>query len=270
MRLGIIAGSGHFPMELAKEAKRQGLFVVVLGLQGWADTQLSQQGDVYEEIAIGQLALLIERLKVHHVRQAVMAGKVTKEVLFQAASYFDAEMLKLIALARNTSVWTLLGLLAERLRQEDVEFLDASEFLRSQLCPLGVLTTRGPTDKETADIEVGLPVARSLASFDVGQTVVVKERVVVALEALEGTDATIERAASLAGKGLVVVKTASPNQDRRFDLPIIGRSTVELMRQVGVSCLAVEAGSSLLLEREEMILLANASNLCIVGISIDG
>ena len=267
-RIAIIAGAGRFPFYVAQEAKRQGTAVIVLGIQGWADPSLTGEVDAYEEIAVGQLGRLIERLKSHDVHQAIMAGKVTKEVLFDQRTTFDAEALGILGQTKDFSVASLLGVIAKRLARDGITLLDSSTFLQPNLCPRGVLTSRGPTDAEQEDIRVGLHAARTLAALDIGQTVVVKSGVVVAVEALEGTDAAIRRAHALASGGLVVVKTASPHQDRRFDLPIIGSETLATAREAGVSCLAVEAGTTLLLEREALLASANSGGICLIGVAV--
>lgn len=265
--VAIIAGAGRFPLYVAQEVKRQGGSVVVLGIKGWADASLASHVDVYEDIGMGQLGQLIERLKVHGVREAIMAGKVTKEVLFDQRTGFDAQALGLLRQVNDFSVTTLLGAVAKQLAEQGVTLLDSSTYLKGNLCPEGVLTSRGPTEVEVEDIRMGQQVARTMATLDVGQTVVVKGRVIVAVEALEGTDATIRRAHTLAGRGLVVVKVASPAQDRRFDLPIIGTETMATLVESGVSCLALEAQVTLLLEREALVARANAAGICIVGIT---
>lgn len=266
-RIAIIAGAGQFPFYVARAAKRQGLGLVAVGIQGWADPRLASQVDTYEELPIGQLGRLIERLKAHGVRQAIMAGKVTKEVLLDPRIPFDPEARQLLQQSPDSSVGAMLGAIGTRLAREGITLLDSSTFLRDDLCPAGVLTSRGPTALEEEDIAVGMRSARALAALDIGQTVVVKGRVVVAVEALEGTDAVIRRAHALAGEGLVVVKTASPGQDRRFDLPIIGTETVATLRDAGGSCLAVEAGTTLLLDRRTVLASADSARLCIVGVT---
>ena len=267
-RIAIIAGAGRFPFHVAQEARRQGLAVVAMGIQGWADPSLADQVDRYEELAVGQLGRLIERLKAHGVRQAILAGKVTKGVLLDQRTVFDEETREILRAANEFSVSTLLGAIGKRLASEGITLLDSSTFLEDGLCPIGVLTSRGPSAPEQDDISVGLRAARALASLDIGQTVIVKGRVVVAVEALEGTDAAIRRAHALAGQGLVVVKTASPNQDRRFDLPVVGTDTIATLREAGASCLAVEAQTTLLLDREALLVSANAASICLIGVAL--
>ena len=265
-RIAIIAGSGQFPFHVAREAKRQGRGVVAVGIQGWAEAALAEQVDAYEEIPIGQLGRLIRYLKSQGTHQAIMAGKVTKDALLQQPGVLDDELRAILQRARDTSVLSLLGAIGQRLASEGITLLDSSTFLRDDLCPPGVQTARPPTAVEQEDIAVGLQAARAVAALDIGQTVVVKARVVVAVEALEGTDAAIRRAHGLAGSGLVVVKTGSPTQDRRFDLPVIGTETVATLREAEVTCLAVEAGTTLLLDRRAVCAAADAAGLCLVGV----
>ena len=265
--IAIIAGAGRFPLYAAQEAKRQGLRVVIIGLKGWVDAPLARAGDAYEEIGVGQIGGLLSRLKTHGVTQAILAGKVTKRVLLDQAG-FDLEAAALIAKAKDRSVPALLEAIGGRLRQDGISLLDSSAFLTSQLCPAGVLTSRAPTRDEQQDIDAGMAAARAVAACDIGQTIVVKSRVVVAVEALEGTDAAIRRAHELAGGGLVVVKTGSPKQDRRLDLPVVGLDTLKTSAACGVTCLAMEAGITLLLEREAVIAAANAARLCVTGITL--
>lgn len=262
----IIAGAGAFPHHVAQEAKRQGLSVIVIGIQGWADSTLAQHADTYEEVAMGQLGHLITRLKAHQVRQVVMAGKVTKDVLFDSRLRFDAEALGLLGQLKEFSVNNLLGAIGERLAQDGITLLDSSTFLKHNLCPAGVLTRRQPTQAEQDDIRVGVGAARQLASLDIGQTVVVKRRVIVAVEALEGTDAAIRRAFQLAREELVVVKMASANQDMRFDLPVLGPQTLAVAAASGVQCLAVEAHRTLLLDRDSLIARADETHLSLIGV----
>lgn len=265
-RCAIIAGSGSFPFHVAREARRQGLMVVGIGLQGWVDPSLEGQVDVYEEVTIGQLGRLIDRLKTHQARQAVLAGKVTKDILFDSRVRFDAEALGILARARGFSVNALLGAMGERLAQEGITLLDSSTFLKDSLCPVGPLTQRSPTPQEWEDIRLGTEAARQMAALDIGQTVVVKHRVVVAVEALEGTDATLTRAGQVAGSELVVVKMASPTQDMRFDLPILGPQTIAVATAAGVRCLAVEAHRTLLLDKGALLAQADEAGLCLIGI----
>ncbi|MBI4597328.1 MAG: UDP-2,3-diacylglucosamine diphosphatase LpxI [Candidatus Omnitrophica bacterium] len=265
--IGIIAGAGQFPIHVAEEAKRQGAAVVGIGIEGWVDPAFASHVEAYEELPIGQLKRLIERLKAHQVRHVIMAGKVTKEVLVKAKDRFDAEALAIIIRAGgNMSANALLGAVGKRLAREGMTLMDSSALLSDSLCPVGVLTKRRPTADEERDIRLGAEAARAMAALDVGQTVVVKSGVIVAVEALEGTDAAILRAHGLAGAGCVVVKTGSKKQDRRFDLPVIGPMTIATLREASAACLAVEARTTLMLDRAAIVQAATEAGLCLVGL----
>ena len=264
--IAIIAGAGLFPRIAAQAIRKQGNRVVIIGLKGWVDAAVASQADAYEEVAVGEISRLLKALKAHQVSQAILAGKVTKKVLLDPAVAFDFEAVKLLAQAKDRSVPALLHAISQRLAAEGIALLDPCAFLKDSLCPLGVLTARQPTQKEDEDVRAGLAVAAALASLDVGQTVIVKERVVVAVEALEGTDAAIRRAYELAGAGLVVVKTTAPGHDRRLDLPVVGVDTVAALKACGVTCLAVEADMALLLDRHAVVSEANAAKICLMGI----
>jgi len=266
-RIALIAGAGRFPLYVAQAARRQGMGVVALGIRGWADPALSAHVDAYEELAVGALGEFIDRLKFHGVRRAIMAGKVTKDVWLTQRATFDAELAALVSHAPEASVTSLLGAIGQRLAREGITLLDSSTFLKADLCPAGVIGGRPPTEREQRDIRLGAAAARAMAALDIGQTVVVKDGVIIAVEALEGTDAAIRRAQALAGQGLVVVKMAAPAQDRRFDLPVVGIDTLTTLREAGVSCLAVEAGTTLLLDRDAVIASANASHICLLGVT---
>ncbi len=266
-RVAVIAGAGTFPLQVIREAKRQGCWVLGVGLSGWVDAPLRDAADAYEEVPVGAVGRLLEQLRTHQVRQAVMAGKVTKRVLLDPRAAFDAEALAILGRVTDRSVNTVLGAIGERLGQDGVTLLDSATFLRAQLCPAGLVTSRAPTAAEQADIQTGAEAARQLAALDIGQTAIVKHGIVVAVEALEGTDAAIRRAHDLAGGGLVVVKCASPTQDRRFDLPVIGPGTIAALQEAEVTCLAVDAGMTLLLDRQALVARANAAGLCLVGLT---
>ncbi|MBI4341542.1 MAG: UDP-2,3-diacylglucosamine diphosphatase LpxI [Candidatus Omnitrophica bacterium] len=266
--IAIIAGAGRFPLYAAEAAKRQGRRVIVIGLKGWVNAPLQACADAYEEVAVGHVGALIQRLKAHGVVQAVLAGKVTKQVLLDGASAFDLEAVALLATAKDRSAPALIGAIGQRLAREGITLLDSSTFLEAFLCPAGVLTKRAPSRQEQRDMELGCAVARALAAFDVGQTVVVKSGVVVAVEALEGTDAAIRRAHALAGEELVVVKTGAPKQDRRLDLPVVGPETLSTLAACGVCSLAMEAGVTLLLDREAVVASADAAQICLVGLAL--
>lgn len=264
--VALIAGAGQFPVLVAQEARRQGHTVIGFGIEGWADPAFARAVHRFEPLHVGALGVLLQKLHAHGARHVMMAGKVTKEVLFRSPASLDAEMKALLGGLPEPSVNAILGAVTARLAKEGITVIDSSAFLASSLCPAGVLTRRQPGAAEQQDIQCGVRMARAVAELDIGQTVVIKQRVVVAVEALEGTDAAIRRACQLAGTGLVVVKVASPRQDMRFDVPVLGSATLAVLSECGVGCMAVEAGKTLLLERPQLIIQADAAGLCLVGV----
>ncbi len=264
--LAVIAGSGRFPFLVAEEAKRRGHTVYVFGIKRWADPSLAEIADTYEELEVGALDTLLDRLREKSIREAIMAGKVTKQALVDSSTSFDARTQGLLGRLKNASVKAILGQIGRVFAKEGVKLLDSSSFLKHLLCPKGVLTAEHPSETQQADIRFGMQVARTVASLDIGQTVVVKKRVVIAVEALEGTDAAIRRAHELAGDGLVVVKLASPSQDMRFDIPVLGREGLAVFKEAGVACVAVQANKTLLLDRDALVAEANEVRMCLVGV----
>lgn len=266
--VALIAGAGRFPAQVAQSAKRHGARVLILGIKGWADPALAAVADSYQEIELGQIGAVLRTLAAHRVRQAIMAGKVTKDVLLDSRTAFDAEALAILAAAPDRSVPAVLGGIAARLAKDGVTLMDSSTFLQDDLCPPGVLTARQPSPGEQEDIRIGVEAARALATVDIGQTVLVKARVIVAVEALEGTDAAIRRAHQLAGDGLTLIKTGARQQDRRFDLPVIGADTLAVCAASGVACIAVESGATVLLDRAALVRDANARRLTVIGVPL--
>jgi DUF1009 family protein len=268
-RIGVIAGAGRFPLHVAERARRRGLAVFAVGLRGWVDPALATHVEGFAELSVGQLGELIRWFASRGVRQAIMAGKVAKAALLEPPEAFDAVARRVLAQARERSAPAILGAVGECLAEAGIRLLDSSTFLADELCPAGVVSARGPTASELEDVRIGWAAARAIAGLDIGQTVVVKARLIVAVEAMEGTDAAIRRAHALAGEGLVVVKAASPRQDRRFDLPVVGLETIATLADVKASCLGVEAGSCLLLDRDALVAAADARGLCLIGVEPD-
>ncbi len=265
--LGLIAGSGQFPLWVAKAAKAQGYTVHAVGLTSWADVQLEQAVDSCVWLRLGELRKLIETLHTQQITTATVAGKVTKEALLHGLAGLDSEALRLLAtIGGDLRVNRLLGAVAERLASEGITLVDATQFLHGWLPAQGTLTTREPTSAEWDDIWLGQSVAKALASFDIGQTVVLKRGVVLAVEASEATDEAIRRGGDYSDGGLVVVKMARPQQDMRFDVPVVGPETLQALLSARATCLAVEAKKTLLLERETLMTQANQAHLAIVAL----
>ncbi len=253
-------------MHVAQAARAQGHWLCAIALNDHADPSLAQYVDAIEWLEVGQLTQLLHVCRRHALTQAVMAGQVTKGALLNPRIVFDPEALKLLSRTRDMSVNNLLGAVAERLKTEGIELLDSSTFLADWLPAAGPLTARQPSAEQWDDIYCGRQVAQTLAALDVGLTVVVRQQVVLAVEALEGTDATIRRGALLAPPGVIVVKMARPAQDMRFDLPVIGPHTMQALIEAQVACLAVEAKKTLLLDRPALIAQAEAAGLIVVAV----
>ncbi|MGB9692960.1 MAG: LpxI family protein [Candidatus Sumerlaeaceae bacterium] len=264
-RLGIIAGAGDFPKLVARAAKSAGTEVFILAIRGFAEEDLGQVCRHIEWLELGQLNRAIEILRSNGVHNLILAGRVPHTTIFQYR-HLDWRAVKLLARAANKKADTLLGLISEEFEKEGVHVLDSSLFLKSLMPPAGLLTPHRPlTEREQEDLDFGFPIAKAIAGQDIGQTIVVKDKMVVAVEAAEGTDECILRAGSLAGRGCVVVKVSKPHQDFRFDIPVIGRKTIETMQRAGATALAVSAGECLIFDRDDTLALAEQNGIGIVA-----
>ena len=291
MKLGLIAGNGRFPFLLLDAARAQGFEVAVAAIREETDPEINQRAAVDEKITVhwlslGELSRLIEVFQKEGVKAAVMAGQVKHKQIFSSIRP-DWRLAKLLLNLRTRNTDMLLGAVAKVLADEGIELMSSTQFLEPLLAELGALTEaaggRAPSDDERKNIEYGLGVARALAGFDIGQTVVVAAQACVAVEAMEGTDATIERAgllmksleaedgspASTLERRLTVVKVAKPNQDMRFDVPVIGIRTIETMITAGATCLSVEAGRTLLFDREALLKRAADARIAVVAVARD-
>jgi DUF1009 family protein len=265
--LGLIVGNGSFPLLLAEEAKRRGDKVIAVALKEEADPAIEHHTEQVTWLSIGQLGKIIAFLKAHGVSQAVMAGQVKHTQLFKNIIP-DLRAAKLLGKMINKKAESVLSMVIREFEQEGIQFLPSTSYLEHWLCPLGLLTKRGLSSDEESDITFGLPLARTLAHEDIGQTIVVKNHTVVAVEAMEGTDACIRRAGEIAGPGCVVIKVARPSQDLRFDVPVIGHHTIEALSRAKSHVLALESGKTLLLDKDNVLKDANAAQLTITGIQI--
>ncbi len=278
-RLGLIAGNGRFPFLLLEAARAQGLHVVVAAIREETDPEMQTRAatDSSMEVhwlSLGELSRLIETFQRAGVSRAVMAGQVRHAQIFSSIRP-DWRLAKLLLSLRTRSTDMLLGAVAKVLGDEGIELISSTEYLEPMLAREGVLTARAPNATEANDMAYGLQVARGIAGFDLGQTVVIAAGACVAVEAMEGTDATIARAgalmrslgsaASTLERSLTVVKVAKPKQDLRFDVPVVGVPTIHAMRDAGATCLAVEAGRTLMFDGPAMLREADAAGICVVG-----
>ena len=274
-KLGLIAGNGKFPILVLDAARAQGYEVVVAAIKEEAFPEIESQGAVSVHwLSLGELSKLIETFQRAGVRRAVMAGQVRHKQIFSSIRP-DWRLAKLLLSLTTRNTDSLLGAIAKLLADEGITLENSTWLLEPLLVKTGALTRRAPTEQERKNIEYGRAIARQLAQHDIGQTVVIAESACVAVEAMEGTDATIERAgeimrslhgeASTLSRALTVVKIAKPNQDMRFDVPVIGVKTIEVMRAAGASCLALDAGKCLLLDGDKIVHTANAVGIAIVA-----
>ena len=274
-RLGLIAGNGKFPFLVLEAARAAGFEVVVVAIKEEAFPEIGDRGATSVHwLSLGELSKLIETFQRQGVSRAIMAGQVKHKQIFSAVRP-DWRLAKLLLSLTTRNTDSLLGAVAKVLADEGITLENSTWLLEPLLVKSGVQTRRAPSEQERKNIDYGRRVARQLAQHDIGQTVVVAESACVAVEAMEGTDATIERAglilrslrgdASTLSRDLTVVKVAKPNQDMRFDVPVIGLNTIEVMQSAGATCLALDAGKSLLLDGENIIVAANGAAIVIVA-----
>ena len=263
--LGLIAGNGRFPFLVAAGARRAGRRVVVVAIREEAFPELEAQVDELHWVGLGQLGKCIDTLRKAGVTEAVMAGQVQHKRIFSNIIP-DLKLLAVLAKVAIKNTDSLIGAVAEVLEGEGIRLLPSTSFIEDQLAETGPMTRRKPSRSEAEDIAYGVRIASALTKLDLGQTVVVKGGAAVALEAMEGTDETIQRAGRIAGKGIVVVKLAKPNQDMRFDVPVVGLKTLDTLRDAGAVVLAVEARKTLLFDKVELLAEADRRGISIAGI----
>ena len=283
MRYGLIAGNGKFPFMVLEGARRAGANLSVVAIREETDEEIERIAERVEWVGIGQLGKMIRFFKSEGVEKAIMAGQVKHVQIFSRAVP-DARMLKLLLKLPRRNTDSLIGAVADELNREGIELIDSTHFLQDYLPAAGTLTNREPQPYEREDILYALEIAKEVARLDLGQTIVVRGKACVAIEAMEGTDATIRRAGELtqsrsalsnlmrgrrpntAGGRLTVVKLAKPGQDMRFDVPVVGVTTIEAMVDAGATCLCISAGKTLMLDRDETISLANRHKISIIAV----
>ena len=260
---GLIAGNGRFPFLVLEGARSQGIEMAVIAVKEEASPELEKIAKRLHWVSLGELSKTIELMHREGVTQAVMAGQVKHSKIFSSIRP-DWKLAKLLFALPRKNTDALIGAVAQVLEDEGIRLVDSTLFLKPLVPEAGVLTRRAPSEREAEDMTYGLGVARQIASMDVGQTVVIADRACVAVEAMEGTDETIVRAARITGgKPLVVVKVSKPGQDMRFDVPVIGLPTIEQMRGAGATALAVDAGRTLLFDRKKLIEFADEAGIAI-------
>jgi len=287
-KLGLIAGNGRFPFLLLDAARAHGLTVVVAAIKEETEPEMNARAAADPNVrvhwmSLGELSRLIDTFQAEGVTRAVMAGQVKHKQIFSSIRP-DWRLAKLLLNLRTRSTDVLLGAVAKVLGDEGIELISSTQFLEPLLAKAGVLTKRAPDEQEQKDIIYGRTVARAIAGYDLGQTVVIAGQACVAVEAMEGTDATVERAGALfrtleaedalregandsttLRRALTVVKVAKPNQDMRFDVPVVGVPTIQTMQRAGATCLSLEAGRTLMFDPEAIIAAADAAGISIVS-----
>jgi UDP-2,3-diacylglucosamine hydrolase len=268
MKYGLIAGNGQFPFLVAEGARKTGASLAIVAIKEETDPNIEKAADNVTWVGIGQLGKMIKFFKDHAVTHAIMAGQVKHVQIFSSAIP-DLRMVKMLWNLPRRNTDALIGGVATELEKEGIELIDSTHFIKDMLASEGVLSKRKPSDAELENIEYGLHIADEIARLDLGQTIVVRAKACVAIEAMEGTDATIKRAGELARGKLTVVKVAKPDQDMRFDVPVVGVPTIRTMIDAGATCLSITAAKTLIFGRDEMLDLANANKICIVGSGIE-
>ncbi len=274
-KLGIIAGIGNLPLAIATEAKNAGYKVIGVALQlgdefpgSPASNSLESVADEFHKISIGRFGGLISLLKKLSIDEAVLAGKVPKNILYKNKKKIipDLKTVKMLFSLKNRSDDTIMTLVVKELENNGITIHKTTKFTKNLLAPEGVLTTRKPTKSDLEDLEFGWEIAREMGHLDIGQTVVVKNRAVMAVEAIEGTDEAIKRGGMLATKGAVIIKVSKPHQDMRFDVPAVGLETLHSMKKADAKILAIESGKCIIVDKEKFIKEANEAGIAIVGI----
>jgi len=265
-KVGLIAGNGTFPIIFARAAKQKGIQVIAVAHEGETLPELAQWVDGIFWIKVGQLGKLISIFKEQDVKDVMMVGGIKKTHLFGGALP-DLRGITFFAKMIHKKDDSILRAVADELESEGIMVRESTRYLESILAPEGVLTKRKPSKEEKKDIEFGWQMAKDIGKLDIGQTVLVKDQAVLAVEAIEGTDEAIRRGGRLCGQGAVVVKVCKPRQDLRFDLPAIGTQTIKTMEEVQASCLAIEAGKTIIIDRDDVVHDANKAGIAIVAIT---
>jgi len=264
-KYGLIAGNGRFPFLVLQSARQQNIDVVVAAIKEETFAEIESCGYPVHWLGLGELGKLIRIFRNSGVRKAIMAGQV-KHVQIFGSSFPDLTMIRMLAGLKQKNTDSLIGGVARILEESGISLVDSSILLKPYMAPLGVLTKRGLNSSEKSDVDYGRPIAHQIASLDIGQTIVVRDRAVVAVEAMEGTDAVIRRAGELGSKkNLTVIKVSKPRQDMRFDVPVIGLATVKTMIASGATALVIDAQRTLIFDKEKAVEAANNNDIAIIG-----
>jgi DUF1009 family protein len=269
--LGLIAGMGSLPLVVADEAKKMGYYVTAIALQPPADESLKSIADDFHKVRIGSFGRLLSLLKKLSITEAVMAGKVSKELLYENRKNLipDFKAVKLLFSLKNLADDTIMKAVVRELEKNGIRIHKTTIFTKKLLAPEGVLTRKKPTKDELKDIEFGWGIAKKMGKLDIGQTVVVKNTAIMAVEAIEGTDEAIRRGGQLAQKNAVIIKVSKPKQDMRFDVPAVGIDTLRSMKRVEAKVLALEAAKCIIIDKDKFIREADKAGIVVFGINLD-
>ena len=266
-RFAVIAGNGHFPFLVIEAARDQGIEPLVIAIQEEASPELARKSNEIHWLSLGEVSKLLDLLKAETVVNVLLAGQVKHAQLFSSVKP-DGLVSRMLQGLHRKNTDALIGAFVRMIESRGIHVVDSTLFLKPLLPEAGILTERAPDAGEAEDVAYGREIAKRVAGLDIGQTVVVADRACVAVEAMEGTDAAIERAATLSnGRRLVVVKVSKPSQDMRFDVPVVGLKTVQVMSRSNATVLALDAGKALLFERQRMIEEANRAGIAVLGMS---
>jgi DUF1009 family protein len=265
-KIGLIAGNRKFPILFSQAAKKRNYYIVTVAIRGDTSPELRKYVDKMYWIGLDEFRRLFEIFKTENITKIVMAGQVSPRRLFSKEIERDEDLKGLLQAIKDKKADTLFAAVADKLEKEGFTLINSTTFMEEFLPQKGTLTKREPTLKDWEDISFGLELAKAIAHLDVGQTVAVKHKAIVAVEALEGTDNLIRRAGRIACGGITVVKVSKPRQDMRFDIPVVGLNTVKNLIRVKASCLAIEAGKTLFIDKEESVELADKKGISIVAV----
>lgn len=265
-KIGLVAGSGRFPFLFAREAKKRGVEVFAIGVKGDTSLRLKRHVKKIFWLKISQFKEISTIFKEETINKAVMAGQIKPQRLFNKGNDFGPELKDLLGTIKDKKADTIFRAIADKLKVEGIELISSLSFLSEYIVEKSILTKREPRKEEWQDIYFGLDIAKKVAGLDIGQTIVVKQKAVLAVEALEGTDITILRGGVIGRGGATAIKVSKPNQDMRFDVPVIGLKTIRTLTKAGISCLAIEADKTLILDKEAAIILANRRGISIAAI----
>ena len=265
-KLGLIAGNGQFPFKVLQSAKKQDIPIIVAAIKEESSPEIGSFGYPVHWLGLGELGKLIRLFRKEGVQRVVMAGQV-KHVRIFGSSFPDLTMMRMLAGLKSRNTDALIGGVSRVLEESGISVVDSTVLLKPHIAHEGILTKRGLNPSETADVEYGRPIAHQIASMDIGQTIAVREKAVVAVEAMEGTDSVIRRAGELANKeGLTIIKVSKPKQDMRFDIPVIGLPTIETMISSGATALVIDATRTLVFDKEELAACADSHDIAVVAL----